>query len=862
MKKSLVLITIFLIALSACWSAPRSSLLEPEANPAGYTGLKDETFEFNLSPSNNSKKPRTAVAGQSKPQTSSLRTQADFIDIPVLKARVIAAKKNKSYGPGRLSTNTELTAMFTWSGDTPLTGSVTLSGFHPPAFTGDPDLSSEPQTGSISTSKTNQNAAGFTGNAFRHKIPGLFECVFASWHLSSGPFQYVQDQPLKLCKQRTRTDLKVTMTGPRAPKVGFASEFEFRTDHKLLSKYLQIDPLLKPQLRMFIPDGFTYQSVRWATLAGGSPFHILCLPETPAARVVLCNGNAVPRAVITLVVRPSSTIAETFRAELTSEMLETNPADNITGLTVVPVIESTAADLRVIGHSVSSSIVFVEDQFEQVVTIKNAGPGLAANAQVTFTRQYLDRRFIRPLFETASSSGPISSGQSSPLQNCFLSSPALLRCDLPALNALEEVTVRVDWLAVTENPARDDRLIAYIEYAQDTEFSNNASELRAVSVSRDPLKEHALELALNAPSTAIEGQTHTSSVTVTNHGPSAATSRTLVFSPAFLIPVTPPTGCSEDTASGNVFCDLTGMGANSSRTFVFSGTASFQQTYGLNVSAALTGSGNDLHTYPQEAYQYVYVERDPNTLHSLELAVGGVQSEYFVNDPVTAIASVTNHGPSSSPPRELSIFKEGLGLNIPAGCSDEGWRIMCPIPSLGVGATWTQTITGTASTRTPNANLEINVMGNELESYNHITSFYKSFPVRGFVGLLGASFTPAPASSVKVNMAQTFTVVVTNTGQFSSVPDMLRVQFDRPDGAPLGGIGTGGLSACDHILVTASQQVEFCAVPVIPVGGSWSFSYTVSDSSVGRFRTQAATIGSNDRTGNSAYHEINTTRNP
>ena len=172
MKKSLVLITIFLIALSACWSAPRSSLLEPEANLAGYTGLKDETFEFTLSPSNN-KRLRTAVAGQSQNQTSSLRVQGDFIDVPVLKARVIAVKKNKSYGPGRLDTNTELSAIFTWSADTPLTGSVTLFGFHPPAFTGDPALSSEPQTGAISTSKTNQNAPGFTGNLFRFH-PGWF----------------------------------------------------------------------------------------------------------------------------------------------------------------------------------------------------------------------------------------------------------------------------------------------------------------------------------------------------------------------------------------------------------------------------------------------------------------------------------------------------------------------------------------------------------------------------------------------------------------------------------------------------------------------------------------------------------------
>ena len=55
------------------------------------------------------------------------------------------------------------------------------------------------------------------------------------------------------------------------------------------------------------------------------------------------------------------------------------------------------------------------------------------------------------------------------------------------------------------------------------------------------------------------------------------------------------------------------------------------------------------------------------------------------------------------------------------------------------------------------------------------------------------------------------------------------------------------------------QYVTDCPIPVIAVGASWLFSYSVNDSSAGRFRTRAEPVGDNERTGTIAYHEINTT---
>jgi hypothetical protein len=344
---------------------------------------------------------------------------------------------------------------------------------------------------------------------------------------------------------------------------------------------------------------------------------------------------------------------------------------------------------------------------------------------------------------------------------------------------------------------------------------------------------------------------------VINHGPNIATSRTLRFSPASLIPVTAPAGCVDDSYSGEILCDLTGMAANTSRIFVFFGTASYQQwVWGLNVSASLTESGNDLNTFTQHTYQWLYVQRDPNTVHSLEVSVTGVQSEYFVNDPVNTIITVKNFGPSASPPREVGIFENGLTLNVPAGCNNEGWRIACPIPALAVGATWTQSLTGTATTQTTNGSLEINLPGHDLETYNHVTSVYKSFPVRGYVGLFSAAFTPAPASRFNINEAQTFTVVITNSGQYTSVPDILKIDVSTPEGPHMTGATFTGLSGCDPILDNPYGRVDFCPVPAIPVGGSWSFSYTLATPNIAYFRTRAETIGDNERTGTIAYHEF------
>jgi hypothetical protein len=839
MKKFLV-ITISLITLTACWSnspATLESVVPVVSNIAGYTGLQDETFEFNLAPTNSRK---AASRFTVKNQTSSLQAQADYIDIPVLKARVIAVKKSRVLGVGSVSTSTELTTIFDWSSDTPLTGSVTLSGFHPPEYAGASVSSSTSQTGLITTTKTNQRASGFTGNAFRYKIPGKFNCVDATWNLASGPFVYRQDQPLRLCEQPVKTDHCVTLAGPRAPKVGFVTEYQV-----ISSQLIQSASGVNPVVRFFLPEHAVFQNMDWTST--GDSFGIQCNPEIPTARAIRCTGSWADRATYTLRVRHTSALAETFRVELSSDTPERNPADNTTSLTVAPIIENTSTDLQVIGNVLTSSSVFVEDGLEQLVTVKNLGPGMAVDAFVI-------------AYQSGFAFGSILPSLPSVPGGCVFEGSYQIKCPLPPLAVGEEFTLTVP-LQAQVITTTGNTLTGYVEYGFDTNSNNNfLTNPNPVIVSRDPFKEHALEVSLNAPGSVIAGQTHTSSVTVTNHGPNTATSRSLIFVPSFLIPTAAPAGCTLDTSSDEVVCDLTGMAANTSRTFVFSGTASYQQWASSEVEAYFTSSGNDSDAYPQGQNQYVSVERDPNTLHSLELAVTGVPAEYFVNDPVNASITVTNHGPSSSPARDVILQKNLLNLTVPAGCNNQGSSITCSIPSLPLGSTWTRALTGTASTYGQNGYLNISLSGHDLETSAHTGSFYKTFAVHGFVGTLSAGFTPAPPASFDIGNAQTFTVIITNSGQYTSVNDALNIQIDRPNGAVLGAVTSSVQNDCAGPPFPTGNINQFCGLGPIAPGSSYSFSFTVSTSTIGRLRLQASLIGSgNEYTGNIAYHEINTT---
>jgi hypothetical protein len=846
MKKSLSLITIFLLAFTACWSNTPTvleSVVPVVSNIDGYTGLQDEILEFNLSPTANSKKrsSRFAVASQNL-QTSSLRVQSDFIDVPILKARVIAVRKGKVLRPGQVATTTELTAIFDWSSDTPLTGSVTLNGYHPPEYSGAWSYSSVPETGQINTTKTNQNAPGFTGNTFKSKQPGRYECVFASWNLSSGPFQYVQDQPVKLCKQPVKADYRVTLTGPRAPRVGFVSEYEVKTSQSILSA-----GVLNPVLKIFVPEHATFQGIRWGTYGGGNPFSIQCNPETPAARVIVCTGSSVSFAVFMLLVRHTQALAETFRVELSSDIAERNPADNVASLTVQPFLENTTTDLQVTGNVLTSSSVFIDDSLEQIVTVKNLGPGVAVNA---FVLAYL----------SGQAWGSILPELPAVPLGCVFENSTQIKCPLPVLAVGEEFSLTVPIRAKTATTIGN-KLTGYVQYQFDTNTGNNfLTNPDGVVVARDPFKEHALQVSLNAPDSATENQAHTSSVTVTNHGPNATTSRSLVFSPPSLIPVlVAPAGCELDQASDSILCDLSGMPANTSRTFAFTGRASYQMYASSQVRVSLTLSGNDLNSFAQSGYKYVYVRRDPNTVHSLDVAISGLNADYLIGDPISFTTTVTNKGPSASPARMLRIHHYGFQLAVPAGCDDDGYNYECPIPPLAVNASVTQSWSGTASTRTNSAGVQAQLDYNELETFDYNVSPNKSFQVRGQVGNLTTAFTPSPPSSFDIATAQSFTVVVTNNGLFSSVPDSLGILLNRPGYLPLMGLTTSGLQGCDLTISSDDTRRWACAIPPIAPGSSWSFSFTVNDTQTGRFKLEAMPNGDNDQSGLIAYHEVNTT---
>jgi hypothetical protein len=334
-----------------------------------------------------------------------------------------------------------------------------------------------------------------------------------------------------------------------------------------------------------------------------------------------------------------------------------------------------------------------------------------------------------------------------------------------------------------------------------------------------------------------------------------------MFTPSALIPVlNVPIGCSKNLVSNVFTCDLTGMPSNTSRTFVFAGTAVYQQYASSEVRAEITSSGNDLGTHPQEGAQIVYVDRDQNQVHSLDISFDGINPDYFLNDPFSFTTTVENRGPSNAPARVLKIHHYGFSMTPPAGCSigDYGYNIVCPIPALTVGETFVKTWTGVLNQPTY-AGMDATLDFHPLETFNYNVSPSVSFRVRGQVGLLSTAFTPSPPASFDNANPQSFTAVVTNNAPFSSLPGQLGILFKRPDNLPLAGFTTGGLEAC--ALTNGSDYTRRfeCSIPVIAPGASWSFSFTANDPQAGRFSLEAVPTGPNDTSGQIAYHEINST---
>jgi hypothetical protein len=126
------------------------------------------------------------------------------------------------------------------------------------------------------------------------------------------------------------------------------------------------------------------------------------------------------------------------------------------------------------------------------------------------------------------------------------------------------------------------------------------------------------------------------------------------------------------------------------------------------------------------------------------------------------------------------------------------------------------------------------------------------------VGLLSASFTPAPPATFNIGDVQTFTTVITNSGQYTSVPDWLEVRFDNPYSVFMTGATITGLGACELSNDGPSFRVYSCAIPAILIGASYSLPFTFKSSNVAPFKAQVKPVGNNDRSGVIAYHEFAT----
>jgi uncharacterized repeat protein (TIGR01451 family) len=163
---------------------------------------------------------------------------------------------------------------------------------------------------------------------------------------------------------------------------------------------------------------------------------------------------------------------------------------------------------------------------------------------------------------------------------------SVVTCVAPALRVDSYADITIN---STQSSAGDYALVASVEGDQpDTALANNT-----VTTNTEITEIADLSVALVVPSQAVRGEAITFSLTVSNAGPSAATTPTVSFSLASgltVASVTPSTNCT--TAGTTVTCQLATLAANASTTLSIV-TATTPAVGSYSGTATLTSTGTD-----------------------------------------------------------------------------------------------------------------------------------------------------------------------------------------------------------------------------------------------------------------------------
>jgi len=225
--------------------------------------------------------------------------------------------------------------------------------------------------------------------------------------------------------------------------------------------------------------------------------------------------------------------------------------------------------------------------------------------------------------------------------------------------------------------------------------SGNGSGLLALARFTSDIATTVADLAISqvaSPSPAIAGQNVTFTITVSNAGPSAASSVTVTDTlPAGTTLVSASTGCTN--ASGTVTCNVGALanGATAPLTIVVHTTAAGSITNNASVSAAEA----DPSTVNNTSAATVTVNAAPPTAADVSITQAASATTVTAGDAVTFTLTVANAGPAAASAVTVTDTLPA-GLTVTAmspSCANGAGTLTCNVGTLAAGASTQLTVT-------------------------------------------------------------------------------------------------------------------------------------------------------------------------
>jgi uncharacterized repeat protein (TIGR01451 family) len=628
---------------------------------------------------------------------------------------------------------------------------------------------------------------------------GDFANYFLPTFGGGGSFQnaYVSGTPnvLRLTAVVTASDLMIGQTAPASVLHGQNGTWT-----------LTVTNGPTPVTNVVVTDTFANASFVSATSVG---------PCTPSGSTVTCNlgSLAANQSVnVSLILNAPNLVTISNNASVTATEFDPNTANNNTGNAFTPVLPSANLSIT---NTASGNPVNAGSPLSFSIVVANAGPDTSSTVSVSNTFPAGVTSFT---FSGAGwSCGPLSGSTAT----CSIAS-------IPGSSAAP--TLLLSMTAPASGPATDSATVS-ASTADPNGGNNSASQTITITGQAD------LSITKSGPASVIAGQNAVYTITVTNNGPSSATSVTVTDpAPAGLTFVSNSGGCT-----GNFPCALGTLTNGQSVTIT--------STY----STSPGGGGVTVNNIATVAS----TTADPNSGNNSGSAVTTINSSADLaitksgppfstaGSPIVYTITVTNNGPSDAAAVTVAdATPAGTTFVSNAGACTSTFP--CALGTMTAGQTKTITTTFTTAPSFAGSSVSnsatVSSTTSDPNAANNTATAVTSFSA----ATADLSIAKSGPTSATTGSIITYTLTVTNAGPATAAnvvvsdPTPAGLTFFNSGGACSGAFpcNLGAMTANQSVTITASYTVTATSGSVI---NSASVSGTTTDPNPGNDSAAATT---------------------